>query len=78
MADGSEQPINEGEVTVAASTAVTFTNAEGGVHTITVDGEKQGEDISGTDSRAIIFEEAGSHTITCDYHPSMRAVINVS
>jgi len=78
VADGSEQPINEGEVTVAAGTAVTFTNAEGGVHTITVDGEKQGEDISGTDSRAIIFEEAGSHAITCDYHPSMRAVINVS
>jgi len=48
-----------------------------GIHTITVNGTKDGGDLKGTDTRTLTFNNAGTFKITCDYHPAMLATIFV-
>jgi plastocyanin len=72
-ADGQAQPANEGVALVPAGTTVQFTNAEG-LHTITVNGTKDGADFTQGQTRTFTFSEANArYKITCNYHPDMLA-----
>lgn len=78
-ADGTEQPINEGEVAIEVGSTILFRNDEG-VHTLTVDGETVVDLVSFPqgDTREITFDEAGTFAITCDIHPQMLATVFVN
>lgn len=75
-ADGAAQPANKGVVLVAKGTAVNFDSVVG-LHTITVNGAKDGDDLKQGDKRTLTFNDTGEFTITCDYHPPMHATIFV-
>ena len=75
-ADGTAQPVNKGVVAVARGAAVAFTSVAG-LHTITINGTKDGDDIKQGASRPVTFSTAGQFKITCDYHPDMLAYIFV-
>lgn len=75
-ADGAAQPANKGVVTVAKGTAVLFDSVVG-LHTITLNGKKDGADLKQGDKRTITFNDAGQFKITCDYHPDMLADVFV-
>ncbi len=75
-ADGEEQPPNEGVVLVARGTTIPFTSATG-LHNVTVNGQKQGDDIDQGDTEEVTFNDAGQFEITCSYHPPMLATIFV-
>ena len=76
MADGNRQQPNKGAVLITAATTVQFKN-NAGLHTITVNGQKQGADINAGDTRTITFSTPGEFKITCDYHAAMLATIFV-
>lgn len=76
VADGTAQPINKGVVSIAKGTAVLFDSVVG-LHTITLNGKKDGADIKQGEKRTITFNDAGQFKITCDYHPDMLADIFV-
>jgi len=76
-ADGSEQEPNKGVVAVAVGTVVRFADALG-IHTITINGTKEGDDLFDGDERTFTFNEPGTYRITCDYHPDMRAWVFVT
>lgn len=75
-ADGAASAPNKGVVTIAKGTAVPFTSIAG-LHTITVNGKKDGDNLKQGDSRTITFNDAGTFKITCDFHPDMLANIFV-
>jgi LysM repeat protein/mono/diheme cytochrome c family protein len=75
-ADGQAQPPNAGSVLVARGTAINFDNPEG-LHTITLNGRKDGADFRQGDTRTVTFNEAGAFKLTCDYHPAMLGTITV-
>ena len=75
-ADGTAQPANKGVVTVAKGTSVGFSSVAG-LHTITNNGTKDGDDLRAGQSRTLTFPTAGQFKITCDYHPAMLANIFV-
>ncbi|MFQ5382348.1 MAG: hypothetical protein ACE5EF_12125, partial [Dehalococcoidia bacterium] len=76
-ADGADQEPNGGVVSVVVGTIVRFSNALG-IHTITVNGTKDGEDIHEGDERTFTFNEPGNYKITCDYHSDMLAWVFVT
>lgn len=76
VADGAAQPANKGVVSIAKGTAVLF-DSVAGLHTITLNGKKDGADIKQGDKRTITFNDAGQFKITCDYHPDMLADVFV-
>ncbi len=65
------------EITVAVAEPVYFKNSETAVHTVTVEGKNE----SGTMKSGDVFtwtpSAAGEFSITCDFHPQMKATINV-
>lgn len=75
-ADGAGQAANKGVVTVAKGTAVAFSSAAG-LHTITLNGKKDGDNLKQGDNRSITFNDAGTFKITCDFHPDMLANVFV-
>ncbi len=74
VADGTAMTPNQGVVLVPAGTTILFQNVFG-VHTVTVDGEKQGDDLVAVgDEQSVTFSQpASEYVITCDYHPDMKA-----
>ena len=76
VADGEAGEPNRTGVKVTAGTEIVFDDVEG-LHTITIDGAQQGEDINVGDTRTITFDEPGEFIITCQYHPAMLAVVFV-
>ena len=77
VADGESGEPNRTGVKVVAGTAITFENVEG-LHTVTIDGEQQGEDFEQPGvTRTITFDAPGEYRITCDYHADMLAVVFV-
>jgi plastocyanin len=76
VADGAEAEANRGVALVAPGTTVPFAG-DVGLHTITINGEKDNGDLMQGDTRTITFDEPGEYTITCDYHPDMLAVLFV-
>ena len=73
-ADGTAQAPNKGVVTIAVGKTVNFTNVAG-LHTITENGTKQGDNFSQGQTRTLTFDKAGQYKITCDFHPDM--LINI-
>lgn len=72
VADGTELPPNEGVVLMDAPATITFENVVG-LHTITVNGEKDDGDFGPrVETRTLTFEEPGEYYFTCDYHPDMK------
>ncbi len=75
-ADGTDLTPNKSGVSIKKGTAVQFKNAVG-LHTINVNGLKQGDDFKVGDTRSISFNDAGEFKITCGYHPDMKASVFV-
>ncbi|OAI38617.1 hypothetical protein AYO38_09235 [bacterium SCGC AG-212-C10] len=75
-ADGTAQPANQGAVTVAKGATIPF-NSVVGLHTITENGTKQGDNLNQGQSRTLTFNDSGTFKITCDLHPDMKAYIFV-
>jgi LysM repeat protein/mono/diheme cytochrome c family protein len=75
-ANGQAQPPNQGVVLVARGTTIPFTSVTG-LHNVTSNGQKQGNDINTGQTRDVTFNDAGQFEITCSYHPDMLATIFV-
>ncbi|MEP7215334.1 MAG: LysM peptidoglycan-binding domain-containing protein, partial [Anaerolineaceae bacterium] len=75
-ADGTAQPINKGVVAVAKGAAIPFSSVAG-LHSITINGKKDGDDLKQGASRSVTFSTTGQFKITCDYHPDMLAYVFV-
>ncbi|MGE5596290.1 MAG: LysM peptidoglycan-binding domain-containing protein [Hyphomicrobiales bacterium] len=75
-ADGTEMEPNKGVVLVKAGSTINFVNKTG-LHTIDVNGEKQGDDFTQGQTREVSFPTAGEYKITCEYHPAMLATVFV-
>jgi LysM repeat protein len=75
-ADGTAQPANKGVVLIAKGTAVAFDSIVG-LHTITINGKKDGDNLKQGDKRTITFNDSGTFKITCDFHPDMLANVFV-
>ena len=80
VVDQKDQLFKPDKVTAKLGDAVYFTNSEAVVHSVNVDTKnllgtggqmKQGETLSWKPSKA------GTYTITCDYHPAMKATVTV-
>lgn len=76
IADGNRSAPNEGVVAVARGTRIPFLSVQG-LHTVTINGEQEGDDINTGQRIEVTFSEAGQFKITCDYHPDMIAWIFV-
>ncbi len=77
VADGEEMEPNRGAVKIAAGTGAVLFRSIAGLHTVTIDGEKEGDDINTGDELDFTFSEPGEFEITCDYHPDMLAYMYV-
>ena len=75
-ADGQAQAANKGVVSIAKGTAVTFDNKQG-LHTIDINGKKDGENFKQGETRTITFADTGAFKITCEFHPNMLADVFV-
>jgi len=78
VADGARQTPNKAAVLITRGTVIEIVNVVG-LHTITLDTKKQGEDIKVVgEKRNLAFNESGGpFKITCDYHPDMKAYVYV-
>ena len=67
------------ELSVAAGTTVTFVNNDTAPHTATADDDSwdTGEIAPGA-SATVTFDEPGTYTYHCDFHPNMTATITVT
>ncbi|WBL34735.1 LysM peptidoglycan-binding domain-containing protein [Tepidiforma flava] len=74
IADGQQQPPNQGGVKVKPGTTITFTSIVG-LHNIVFNGQVQGPDLRQGDTRQITMNTPGEFKVTCDYHPPMLAYI---
>jgi LysM repeat protein/mono/diheme cytochrome c family protein len=69
-ADGTAQPANKGIVSIAKGTVVPFKNVAG-LHTIDLNGVKQGDNFKQGETRQITFNTTGEIKVTCEFHPDM-------
>jgi LysM repeat protein len=76
VADGEASEPNEGVALIAAGTQVRFVN-NAGLHTISPNGEKEGDNFEEGEERTITFDEPGEFEILCDFHPDMFAYLYV-
>ncbi len=75
-ADGAAQEANKGAVLIKKGTPVNFVGKTG-LHTITLNGKKNGDNFNAGDTRTITFNDTGTFKITCDFHPNMLANVYV-
>jgi len=75
-ADGTAQDSNKGSVLINKGTVVNFVGKTG-LHTITLNGQKNGDNFNAGDTRTITFNTSGTFKLTCDFHPNMLAYIYV-
>ena len=76
-ADGTKQAANKGVTLLSKGSTIEFTNVVG-LHTISINGKKDGADFKSGEKRTITFGESGGpFKITCDYHPDMKAFVYV-
>ena len=74
IADGKELEANQGGVRVKVNTEIAI-NSIAGLHTVTLNGEKEGDDFEAGIVRTISFGVPGAYELTCDYHLTMQAKI---
>lgn len=65
------------DLTVAAGTEITLTNDDGFTHTVTDEGDVFDVSVSGGSSEALTIDAAGTYSIVCKIHPSMKGTIVV-
>jgi LysM repeat protein len=75
-ADGAAQAPNKGVVLVTKGASVAFSSVAG-LHTITINGKKDGDNLAQGTNRQITFNTAGEFKITCDFHADMKADVFV-
>ncbi|HEY5476367.1 MAG TPA: hypothetical protein VIK11_06585, partial [Tepidiformaceae bacterium] len=75
-ADGTAQDSNKGSVLINKGTVVNFVGKTG-LHTIILNGQKNGDNFNAGDTRTITFNTSGTFKLTCDFHPNMLAYIYV-
>lgn len=76
VADGTAQEKNRGAVLIDVNTVIKFVNKVG-LHTIDLNGEKEGDDFTVGQTRDRAFPTAGTFKITCEVHPQMAAWVYV-
>lgn len=79
-ADGPVLTIAEfafSDLTVAAGTEFTITNADGFGHTVTDSGDAFDVSVGGGESETLTVADPGSYSIACRIHPSMKGTITV-
>ena len=65
-------------VTVKAGTEVTWTNSDDATHTATADDSSfDTGDLDKGDAKSVTFDQAGSFTYYCRFHPFMKATVEV-
>ena len=65
-------------VTVDAGTEVTWTNSDDAAHTATADDSSfDTGDLDQGDSKSVTFDEPGTFTYYCRFHPFMKATVEV-
>lgn len=65
-------------VTVDAGTEVTWTNSDDAAHTATADDNSfDTGDLDQGDSNSVTFDEPGTFTYYCRFHPFMKATVEV-
>jgi plastocyanin len=65
------------DVTIAAGGTVTWTNADNQAHTATSSGNFDTGSIAAGDSASVTFDEPGTFTYICSFHPFMTATVTV-
>ena len=66
-------------IAMTAGQAVTFSNADGVPHTVTLDdGKCDTGNIAGGASATLRFDEAGSYPFHCEIHPTMKGTFEVT
>lgn len=66
-----------GKLTVKAGTKVYFTNDESAIHTVTINKKNESGNMKKGDIMVWTPATAGTYSVTCDYHPQMKATITV-
>jgi plastocyanin len=65
-------------VTVKAGTKVTWTNSDDAAHTATADDSSfDTGDLNQGDSASVTFDQAGTFSYYCRFHPFMKATVEV-
>ena len=65
-------------VIVDAGTEITWTNSDDAAHTATADDSSfDTSDLDQGDSASVTFDEAGTFTYYCRFHPFMKATVEV-
>jgi plastocyanin len=65
------------EITIAAGGTVTWTNTDGQEHTATSSGNFDTGAIAPDASATVTFDEPGTYTYICSFHPFMTATVTV-
>ena len=66
------------DVTVKAGTEISWTNSDDAPHTATADdGSFDTGDLDRGDSKTVTFDEPGTFTYFCRFHPFMKATVEV-
>jgi plastocyanin len=65
------------DITVAVGGTVTWTNTDGQAHTATSSGNFDTGSIAAGASASVTFDEPGTFTYICSFHPFMTATITV-
>lgn len=73
--DQDRLAFNPSELVVGVGEDVTYTNSETALHTVTINGKNE----SGIMRKGDVFTwkapERGEYTISCDFHPQMKATV---
>lgn len=64
-------------VKIKAGESVKFTNKDSVAHSITIGTFKSDDNINGGQDKVVKFETAGTIKYICQYHPSMKATVEV-
>jgi len=71
---------NPEQITVNVGDAVTWTNEDEAVHTVTTtdDGPIDSGDVAGGATYELVFDEAGTFAYICTLHPNMDGTVEVT
>jgi plastocyanin len=78
--DQKDQLFKPDKITAKVGDTVYFSNGEAAIHSVNVDGKNilgQGGTMKQGELSTWKPTKAGTYTITCDYHPAMKATVTV-
>jgi plastocyanin len=77
VVDQDNREFDPEELCVSEGQEILFKNSESAIHTVTIDGEDESGTMREDDEFRWTPPSAGTYDITCDFHPQMRARIDV-